>query len=59
MTRIIVQYSFTFLVDAEAVKDAAALVLDSITVEPQPGVTPAGRKLSALDPFEDHIGDVI
>lgn len=54
MTRVIVQVIHTFLVDTESVQEAAKLALASIKVEPQPGVLTAGRRLNALDPFEDH-----
>ncbi len=59
MTRIIIQVTHTFIVDAEKTQEATRWVLDSIKVEPTPGVQPVGRKVSALDPFEDHAGDII
>ncbi len=55
MTRLIVQVSLTFLVDAEKAGEAGALVLDSIKVEPVPGVQPTGKRLAVSDPFEDHV----
>lgn len=55
MTRTIVQLTYTFLVDSGKVGEAGALVLDSIQLEPKPGVLLTGRKLAASDPFEDYV----